>query len=96
MPEPTEKQKFPKKSGITILIGCVAAKLMKKFTAGRVYCFSLKKQTWTDGGYSNYKNLLSDSKHHSKSVSHLGNYKSLKKFGKENIECSISNVARIA
>ena len=46
MPEPTEKHKnrnFQKKSGITILIGCVAAKLMKKFTAGRVYCFSLKK-----------------------------------------------------
>ena len=52
-------------------------------------------QSWTDGGYNNYKNILSDCKHHSKSLSHIGNYKALKTFGQSDIITAISESAKI-
>ncbi|XP_076054442.1 uncharacterized protein LOC143033123 [Oratosquilla oratoria] len=47
-------------------------------------------QLWTDGGYNNYKNILSDCKYYSKSVSHLSRYKGLKTFGQYDIVTVIS------
>ena len=52
-------------------------------------------QSWTDGGYNNYKNILSDCKYHSKSLSHLSSYKSLKTFGKYDIVTAISESAKL-
>ncbi|XP_076057610.1 zinc finger MYM-type protein 1-like [Oratosquilla oratoria] len=52
-------------------------------------------QSWTDGGYNNYKNILSDCKYHSKSVSHLSSYKGLKTFGQYDIVTVISESAKL-
>ena len=52
-------------------------------------------QSWTDGGYSNYKHILSDGKLHSKSMSHLNNYKCLKTFGVCDIMAVIGESAEV-
>ena len=52
-------------------------------TRQKLYCwpcflFEPKvSQSWTINGYSNLKNLMCDSKHHSKSIGHLSNYKNI-------------------
>ncbi|OAF66343.1 Zinc finger MYM-type protein 1 [Intoshia linei] len=71
-------------------------------TNEKLYCWPCllfkptKKHTWTDGGFNNFKNVLSEGKGHSKSQSHLHCYKSLKTFGKYNIESSMSGVAKLS
>ena len=39
-------------------------------------------QSWTDSGYSNYRNLKGDSPTHGSSKNHLANYKKMKKIWK--------------
>ena len=53
-------------------------------------------QSWTGAGYSNFRNILTDCKHHSKSLNHLESYKSLKTFGKHDIITAISESAKLA
>ena len=52
-------------------------------------------QSWTDTGYNNFKNILTDYKHHSKSFNHLASYKSLKAFGQYDIITVISESAKL-
>ena len=70
-------------------------------TEEKLYCwpcllFQPKlNQSWTDKGYNNFRNILVDSKCHSKSFNHFNNYKCLKSFGKRDITTAISNAAKI-
>ena len=67
----------------------------------KLYCWPCllfqpkENQSWTDGGCSNYKNILSDCKHHSKSSSHLHNYKCLKTFGEHDILAALSEMVKM-
>ena len=53
-------------------------------------------QSWTGAGYNNFKNILTECKHHSKSLNHLSSYKSLKTFGQYDILTAISEAAKLA
>ena len=53
-------------------------------------------QSWTGAGYNNFKNILTDCKHHSKSLNHLSSYKSLKTFGQYDILTAIREAAKLA
>ena len=63
----------------------------------KLYCWPCllfqpkSNQSWTHAGYNNFRNILVDSKYHSKSLSHLTNYKSSKCFGKCDIVTAISD-----
>ena len=65
----------------------------------RLYCWPCllfqprQNQSWTDGGYNNFKNILSDGKAHSITVRHLSNYKAMKSFGLHDIATSLSESA---
>ena len=68
---------------------------------GKLYCwpcllFQPKMgQSWTDKGYTNYRNLLSDCKYHGTSMSHLSCYKKMKKFGKQDIGLLLSESGQV-
>lgn len=51
--------------------------------------------SWTDGGYNNFKNILSDFKSHSKSLSHLSNYKCWKTYEQLYTRTAISKSAKL-
>ena len=52
-------------------------------------------QSWTDTGYTDYRHILADCKIHSKSMTHLNNYKRLKTFGMYDIVTAISESAKL-
>ena len=71
-------------------------------TDNNLYCwpcllFKPKKgQSWTDSGFSRYRNVTSaDTKKHASSTEHLSNYKKMKVFGKTNIANDIDTSARM-
>ncbi|XP_076030426.1 zinc finger MYM-type protein 1-like [Oratosquilla oratoria] len=73
-----------------------ASSIKEKFYCWPCLLFQPKaNQSWTDGGYINYKNILSDCKYHSKSVSHLSSYKGLKTFGQYDIVTVVSESAKL-
>ncbi len=67
----------------------------------RLFCFPCilfapkAKQSWTDTGYSNMRNIIPDAQTHAKSQTHLNCYKSWKLFGKINVAESLSQHNKI-
>ena len=53
-------------------------------------------QSWTDGGYDDFKNILTHCKHHSKSLNHLASYKSLKTCEHDDIVKAVSKSGKLA